>query len=210
MNRTVEKRIKSAIPLYATTGAIVVFGLIFPLYRIWGIILTAVLALAVYFIARRFCPDRIVKIELEPEYKTGIAELDAALNAAAIHIKSLRELDKAIADEHISSAIVRMVTAGDAILDELMQKPDKARSMRRFLTYYLPTAEKLMASYAKQENGSIRGDNSNEIKTAIENNADTIARAFETSLDSLYAGEALDITSDIDVLDSMVNNGPKL
>ena len=39
----------------------------------------------------------------------------------------------------------------------------------------------------------------------IENNSETIAKAFETSLDSLYAGEALDISSDIDVLNGMVN-----
>ena len=44
-----------------------------------------------------------------------------------------------------------------------------------------------------------------DIMRGIENNSETIAKAFETSLDSLYAGEALDISSDIDVLNGMVN-----
>ena len=39
----------------------------------------------------------------------------------------------------------------------------------------------------------------------VEDNCETIAKAFETSLDSLYSDEALDISTDIDVLDGMVN-----
>ncbi len=98
-----------------------------------------------------------------------------------------------------------MVKAGDGILAELSKNPTKARSMRRFLTYYLPTSVKLMEGYAMQQDAGYQGENLKEIKERIETNAETIARSFETSLDSLYAGEAIDISSDIAVLDSMVN-----
>ncbi|MBR6006861.1 MAG: 5-bromo-4-chloroindolyl phosphate hydrolysis family protein [Clostridia bacterium] len=203
--RTVEKRIRSGWPMLITAIVIVVFGLIFPLYRIWGILLTAGLAVLAFFICKKIFPDKIEKIEVKPEYKTGIAELDTALEEADGHLSSLRALNERIPNERITAAIDRMVAAGDGILAELTRNPAKARSMRRFLTYYLPTAEKLMEGYAMQQDAGVSGQNLNEIKTRIENNAETIARSFETSLDSLYAGEAIDISSDIAVLDSMVN-----
>ena len=49
------------------------------------------------------------------------------------------------------------------------------------------------------------GSNSSEIMTSVEGNCDTMAKAFETSLDSLYSEDVLDINSDIDVLEGIAN-----
>ncbi len=205
--RTVEKHIKSAWPFLIAALCIVVLGLIFPLYRIWGILLTAGISIAAFFISKKLIHDRVEVVEVAPEYKTGIAELDEALTAADGHIVQLRKLNDRIPNEKITASIDRMVAAGDSILQELSKNPVKARSMRRFLTYYLPTAVKLMESYAMQQDAAVAGENLSEIRTRIENNSETIAKSFETSLDSLYAGEAIDISADITVLNSMVNNG---
>ncbi len=205
--RTVEKRVKSAWPILIAALCIVVFGLIFPLYRWWGILLTAAISVVAYLISKKAIPDRVEQVEVAPEYKTGIAELDEALTAADGHIVELRKLNEKIPNERITASIDRMVSAGDSILQELSKNPTKARSMRRFLTYYLPTAVKLMQSYAMQQEAGVSGENLSEIRTRIENNSETIAKSFETSLDSLYAGEAIDISADIAVLNSMVNNG---
>lgn len=207
-SRTVEKRIKSPMPFYIAAISILVFGLIFPLYRIWGIVLTAGLSVAAFFIAKAIFKDKIINVEVAPEYKTGVPELDKALTEADAHIVNLRKLNERIPDEKLTSAIDRMVVSGEGILSELSKNPTKARSMRRFLTYYLPTSVKLMEGYALQQDAGYKGENLTEIKNRIEANAETIARSFETSLDSLYAGEAIDISSDIAVLDSMVNTKP--
>lgn len=205
MHRTVEKRIKSAMPLWITAALVIICGLIFPLYRIWGILVSAAVCLIGYLIAKGIFKDKVVQIEIAPEYKTGVPELDKSLSEADAHIVALRKLNERIPDENVTAAIDRMVKAGDGILAELSKNPTKARSMRRFLTYYLPTSVKLMEGYAMQQEAGYQGENLKEIKERIETNAETIARSFETSLDSLYAGEAIDISSDIAVLDSMVN-----
>lgn len=210
MRKTIEKRIKSPFPLYIAAGCILLVGLILPLYRLWGILLTAALSVAAYLISKRFFPDRIELVEVEPEYRTGIKELDESLGEASERLRSLRGMMGSFPDARINAAIARMVRAGDAILDELNSNPQKARSMRRFLSYYLPTSEKLMLSYRKQANAGFSGENIDEIKTTVEENAERIAKAFETSLDSLYAGEALDITSDADVLEKMVDQDRKM
>lgn len=204
--RTIEKRIKNAMPLWITAALIIICGLIFPLYRISGMLITAAVAVAGFFISKAIFKDRIVQQEIAPEYKTGVPELDKSLAEADAHIVQLRKLNERIPDEKLTAAINRMVTAGDSILAELSRNPTKARSMRRFLTYYLPTSVKLMEGYAMQQDAGYQGENLKEIKNRIETNAETIAKSFETSLDSLYAGEAIDISSDIAVLDSMVNS----
>ena len=210
LNRTIEKKVRSGMPMLITAGAVIILGLIFPLYKIWGILLTAALGVGIFFIARLIFPDKVEEIEVKPEYKTGIAELDEALSEADDHIVTLRKLNDRIPNERITASINRMVTAGDSILAELTKNPGKARSMRRFLTYYLPTAVKLMEGYAMQQDAAYAGENLHEIRTRIENNCETIAKSFESSLDSLYANEAIDISSDIAVLDSMVNGKNEL
>ena len=193
------------MPLWITAALLILCGLIFPLYKIGGILITAAIAIIGYFITKGIFKDRVVQQEIAPEYKTGVPELDKSLAEADAHIVELHKLNDRIPDEKLTAAINRMVTAGEGILAELAKNPNKARSMRRFLTYYLPTSVKLMESYAMQQDAGYRGENLKEIKNRIETNAETIAKSFETSLDSLYAGEAIDISSDIAVLDSMVN-----
>lgn len=206
MKQISEKRIKSPMPAYTAAACIIVFGLIFPLYRVYGIVLVAVIAAAAYFFSKKcFFKDKIIQEESEPVFRTGIAELDESLEQANVLIEQLRRANISIKNPAVSAHIDRMTRSGDAILAELNAHPEKARKLRRFLTYYLPTSVKFMQTYAEHEAAPTGGENSAEIMRGIENNSETIAKAFETSLDSLYAGEALDISSDIDVLNGMVN-----
>ena len=76
MKQITKKRIKSPMPAYTAAACIIVFGLIFPLYRVYGIVLTAVIAAAAYFFSKKcFFKDKIIQEESEPVFRTGIAEL---------------------------------------------------------------------------------------------------------------------------------------
>lgn len=199
------KTVINPIPYYLAALTILVLSLIFPIYK-WGwFIMTAVITAGVLVFSKRKFPDTVVEIEKEPVYDTGLKELDEALKEAHTHLASLKQLERAINDERVSAAVTRMIKAGQVILYELSKKPDKAFKLRRFLNYYLPTSDKLLQSYKKQELLTNRGSNSEEIMREVEDNCETIAKAFEASLDSLYSDEALDISTDIDVLDGMVN-----
>ena len=49
------------------------------------------------------------------------------------------------------------------------------------------------------------GENAKSLMSDVEKNAGTIASAFEAQLDALFAGEVLDVSSDIAVLDGMLS-----
>ena len=143
MKQITEKRIKSPMPAYTAAACIIVFGLIFPLYRVYGIVLVAVIAAAAYFFSKKcFFKDKIIQEESEPVFRTGIAELDESLEQANVLIEQLRRANISIKNPAVSAHIDRMTRSGDAILAELNAHPEKARKLRRFLTYYLPTSVK--------------------------------------------------------------------
>ena len=102
-----------------------------------------------------------------------------------------------------------MVKSCRAILSELGEHPKKAFKIRKFLNHYLPTTDKLMVSYKKQELLNSGGSNSDEIMRSVESNCGTMARAFETTLDSMFSEDVLDINTDIEVLDGIMDSGEK-
>ena len=72
------------------------------------------------------------------------------------------------------------------------------------MNYYLPTTLKLLSSYDKLEDTGITGTNISETMLSIERMMNTIVMAFEKQLDALYGADALDISSDITVLENMM------
>ena len=78
--------------------------------------------------------------------------------------------------------------------------------MDRFARYYLPEVVKLMGTYAALEQNGVRGENAAQIEAELRRNAETTATAFENQLDALYSAEAMDISTDTEVLDSILKS----
>lgn len=203
MKKSIKK--PSPYPFYAAAGVFVLFALILPIYKLWAIILDFAITVAALLVSNKFFPEITETVEIRPTYRTGIKELDDALLQADAHIESLRMVENGVTNSSVKSSVSRMIKSSEAVLIELNNNPEKTFVMRRFLTYLLPTSSKLMESYLKQELLSNRGENAEEILKKIEENSGKIAEAFEDSVDKLYAGDAIDVASDIDVMDGMVN-----
>lgn len=201
----IEKKVRPVLPVYLFAASWVVCGLILPLYTLWGLVMTLAISMAVYLAATAFMPPKTVLVPaLQKPFDTGEEQLDQALEQARDQLRQLAALNAQIPGQGISSQISRMERAGGAILDEVAKQPAKARQIRRFLNYYLPTAVKVISSYAHMAETGAAGQNAQTLKSDVEQNAQTIAAAFEKQLDSLFASEMLDITSDLDVLEHMM------
>lgn len=198
-----NKVIRSNKPYYAAAITIVAMCILFPVYNLFWLIATLAVAFMVLIETKKKNPNIVERKETQPEYNTGISELDDAIHAAWSHLESLKQLEEAIYEEHVRACVSRMVKACRAILAELGESPKKAFKIRTFLNHYLPITDKLLIAYKKQELLASGGSNSGEIMTSVENNCDTMAKAFETSLDSLYSEDVLDINSDIEVLEGI-------
>ena len=201
------KKIRSALPIYVAAITWAACALIFPLYKLGWLIITALLSLAGFLIARLLCNDRSVSVH-EPgkTAETGDKALNETLAAAGRQLDQLEIDNIRIPDPQLTAHIDRMETAGRKILEEIARRPEKAPRIRRFLSYYLPTSVKLLDSYIHMTSEGAGGSHSAEVERNVEENAGLIATAFEAQLDALYADEALDITTDIEVLEKMIRS----
>ena len=195
-------KIKSAIPIYLAALIWILFGLFAPIYELLFIIIAACVSVAVYLVASVFFPGRTVEVDAKPD--SGDDAVNAQISAGRAALRSLREADEAIEDEAISARLKRMTEAGGKIFDILEKEPSRAGEVRRFMNYYLPTADKLLTQYRELSGSGSQGENVRGAMTVVENSLEMIAVAFERQLDSLYSHEALDIQTDIDVLETML------
>lgn len=204
MSKWEEKQVRPVLPLYLAALAWPVASLVFPPYTVGNLAIVAVCSAVVYLAARRLCPMRVVRT-LVP-YATGSEEVDAMLNGITANLDALHALNDAIPDTQLSRAMDRMEKAGRSIVSVVEGAPDKARQIDRFARYYLPEVVKLMSAYANLEKNDVKGENADQILTDLRRNADTTAKAFENQLDALYSAEAMDISTDIEVLDSILKS----
>ena len=204
MSKLQTIRKKPVLPLWLAALAWPVGALIFPVYTLWGLVATALLSLVVWIVARRFCPVRLVTKELP--YDTGNGTVDAMLAGIEANLNALHALNDAIPDTVLSAQMDRMEQAGRGILQAVEASPDKADQISRFARYYLPEVVKIMGMYARMEQGGIQCENAAQIESEVRANAATMATAFENQLDSLYSAEAMDLSTDIQVLDSILKS----
>ena len=97
------------------------------------------------------------RVEAAPD--SGDKQVDRQIAEGRAALRSLREADGAIEDEAISARLKRMTDAGAKIFDALEKDAARAAEVRRFMNYYLPTADKLLTQYrALMQTGS-QGEN---------------------------------------------------
>ena len=202
MTQWEEIRRRPVLPFYLAALVWPVAGLLLPLYQLWALALTIVCSAAVGLAAARLCPARIVRREVP--YTTGSEDADAMIAGITADLDRLRALNLDIPDKDLSALMDRMEKAGRGIVSELQHDPDKAKQVDRFARYYLPEAGKMLAAYARMQD--VYGKNAGQIKQEVLDTAGTIAKAFENQLDALYGAEALDLSTDIDVLETILKS----
>ncbi len=72
------------------------------------------------------------------------------------------------------------------------------------MNYYLPTTLKLVEKYHQYDGMDFEPQNVRQAKTEIERSMDTINVAFNNLLESLFHHDTLDVATDIDVLEKML------
>ena len=82
--------------------------------------------------------------------------------------------------------------------------PAKLPQIRKFMSYYLPTTIKLLTAYDQMSRQGVSGENITGTMEKVEGMMDTIVLAFEKQLDGLFGDQAMDISTDITVLDNMM------
>lgn len=202
---------KPVAPFYAAAVVWVAYALIFPLYKGVHFVLVAAASVLVFAIAGILCKGAAVEAAAEPAQKkqeqeasTGNPELDKMLKDGRLAVAEMKRLDDNIADPDISADIVRLEQVSQKIFDAVKEDPKKLPQIRKFMDYYLPTTLKLLNAYDRMSAQGVSGENIDATLTKVEGMMRNIVAAFEKQLDALFGADALDISTDITVLENMM------
>ena len=119
-------------------------------------------------------------------------------------LREIRQLNDEIEDHAVSDRIDRIGELTASIFRVVQEKPEHSEEVRKFMNYYLPTTLKLLKSYSLMEKQSYQGENIQASRKKIEDVLDTLTHAFEKQQDRLFKTEALDVETDITVLETMM------
>lgn len=121
-------------------------------------------------------------------------------------LREIRQINDDIPGELMSAKIDRIEEITGKILAYQEKYPQREGQLRSFLNYYLPTTLKILRSYAQLDAQGVEGENISAAKTRIEGMMDQVVAGFEAQLDKLFQGEAMDITTDVEVLENMLRS----
>ena len=215
----------------------------FPLYELWGLLLTLGLGAAVAFIVGKAVGKNEAASEAKASAsknnakqaksrtststrksstvtKTDAAaepakpkaapkksygpEIDPVIEEGNRALSEMGRLYMAIPDPEVKQKINEIMRITDKIVQDAIADPTDIPQIKKFLNYYLPTTIKLLNTYDRMSAQGIEGENLDKSMKSINEMLDTAIVAFKRHLDSLFDNQALDIETEIDVMNKML------
>lgn len=179
----------------------------FPLYKWPHYLLMAAAALAVGRVAQIMgsgldTTKRMPAMDDLP--KTGNEQVDQLIERGKGILADIVEENRLIPDPALSRQMDELESITNKIFRTVIEQPDKAPQIRRFMDYYLPTTLKMLRGYRKMDERKLTSSEAENVKDKIESAMDVVIGAFKKQLNTLYQHDILDISTDIDVLETML------
>lgn len=131
-------------------------------------------------------------------------EIQEVLDRGNAFLHQIRRCNDAIPGEVISGKISRMEIIVQRIFERAEAHPEIIPDLKKLMDYYLPMTVKLLNAYADMDRQPVQGETIQASKQEIEATLDTLNLAFEKLLDSVFKDTALDVSSDISVLNTLL------
>ncbi len=191
----------------AAGGSALLYSVIFPLHRLGHYAIAGALALLIGRVAYVMFSglDTSKQAPAMNELPvTGNSAVDLLIRRGQEMLKQIRREDELIPDPELSGQIVELEGITTRIFQTVIDQPGKAPQIRRFMDYYLPTTLKMLTGYRKLNERGVGGKDADATRERIESAMQVVLGAFKKQLETLYQNDLLDITTDIDVLETML------
>ena len=152
------------------------------------------------------------RLELEERKRTQAVQaakapdpkIQEVLDRGNAYVKEIRRCNDEIPGEEISAKIDRMEAIVRKIFERAEAHPEVIPDLKKLMDYYLPMTVKLLNAYADMDRQPVQGETIRKSKQEIDATLDTLNAAFEKLLDDLFQDAAMDVSSDISVLNTLL------
>lgn len=217
-----RKRRSGVGAIYSFAAVWLVMAFILPLYRVWGLAITIGLSVLAAFLVGKRSAKKQMQAEAEEQQAQAAAaaarkpaeekapeksygpEVDAILKEGNRALSEMGRLYMSIKDPEVRQKINEIMRITDKIAQDAIEDPSDIPQIKKFMNYYLPTTIKLLNAYDRMSAQGIEGENLDKSMKNINEMLDTAIEAYKKRLDSLFANQALDIESDIEVMNTML------
>lgn len=215
-----RKRRSGVSAIYSFAAVWLVLAFVLPLYRVWGLAAAVGLSVLAAFLVGKHSAKKDMKAEAEQQAQAAAAaqkaaeeqqsaksyspEVDAILKEGNRALGEMGRLYMSIKDPEVRRKINEIMRITDKIAQDAIEDPSDIPQIKKFMNYYLPTTIKLLNAYDRMSSQGIEGENLDKSMKNINEMLDTAIEAYKKRLDSLFANQALDIESDIEVMNTML------
>lgn len=144
------------------------------------------------------------KVQEEQKQQEKASELDNMIEEGRAYMAHLHELNDRIPDETITDHLSKMERLLGELFSGVREHPEERSKLHKVMNYYLPTTVKLVEAYADFDKVSVPGQNISEAKGEIEKTLGVMNDSFEELLNNIFQNAAFDVTTDAQVLQSML------
>ena len=131
-------------------------------------------------------------------------EIDPIIQEGNRAMSEMGRLYMSIKDTEVRQKINELMRITDKITQDAIADPSDIPQIRKFMNYYLPTTIKLLNAYDRMSAQGIEGENLDKSMKNINEMLDASIVAYKKRLDSLFENQALDIETDIEVMNTML------
>lgn len=217
MRRHKRKKFRSG-PVYGFALTWAALAFLLPLYKMGGLALAfAISSLVAYLLghaaAKKDAAAEKKAAEVQKEkalaeekakVKSYGPEIDPIIEEGNRALGELGRLYMSIKEPDIRSKINDVMHITDKMSQDAINDPSDIPQIKKFFSYYLPTTIKLLNSYDRMSSQGISGENLDKSMKNIHEMLDSAISAYRKRLDDLFADQALDIETDIDVMNTML------
>lgn len=143
-------------------------------------------------------------VKMQKTATTHDPQVQDVLDRGNAFIAQIRKCNDDIPGVEISQKISRIELIVQRIFERVELHPEIVPDLKKLMDYYLPMTVKLLKAYADMDAQPIQGETIQSSKREIEDTLDTLNLAFEKLLDSIFVDTAMDVSSDISVLNTLL------
>lgn len=216
-----NKRRRSVGFIYGFAVTWLVMAAFLPMYKLWAVITALCASILVSSVIasasgkkaqaeeEKAAAEQREKEKQETEKAAAVGtsyspEVSAILAEGNRALSEMGRLYMSIKDPEVRGKINEIMRITDKIAQDAISDPSDIPQIKKFMNYYLPTTIKLLNAYDRMSAQGIEGENLDKSMKSINDMLDTAIEAYKKRLDSLFANQALDIETDIQVMNTML------
>ena len=204
-------------PIYTFAGVWLIAACFLPMYRLWALLLTLGLSSFCAYLMGKHAAKKEQKqaeapaAEAQPAQPKTAApqksygpEIDPILQEGNRALGEMGRIYMSVQDVEVRKKINELMRITDKITQDAIHDPSDIPQIKKFMNYYLPTTIKLLNAYDRMSAQGIEGENLDKSMKSINEMLDQAIVAYKKRLDSLFENQALDIETDIEVMNQML------